>query len=45
MEAYVPAEARLFEAAGTPEKPSDIDALGRETDGKAYVGAFIPQVP
>ena len=45
MEAYVPAEGRLFDVAGIPEKASPIDALGRETGGRAYIGAFLPQIP
>jgi len=41
----VPAEGRLFDVAGIPEKASPIDALGRETGGRAYIGAFLPQIP
>ena len=45
LPAYVPADGRLFSAAGTPERPASLDALGRDTGGRAYIGAFLPQVP
>ena len=42
--AYVPRDPRMAEGAATPAKPAPVDAMGKPTEGRAYVGAFLPEI-